>query len=65
MKTNEMESALEDLGKTLFGRSRAASGDNQMCISCGNDANFFRDKLSRKEYGISRLCQTCQDSVFG
>jgi len=25
----------------------------------------FRDWISRKEYGISKLCQKCQDSVFG
>ena len=64
-KTPQMEAALEDLGSVLFGRSRTASGDNQMCISCGTDANHFRDELSRKEYRISRLCQGCQDKVFG
>ena len=26
---------------------------------------FFRDKLSRREFRISGLCQACQDSVFG
>lgn len=25
----------------------------------------FRDALSWKEYGMSGLCQTCQDCVFG
>jgi hypothetical protein len=25
----------------------------------------FKDALSKKEYGISGLCQVCQDSVFG
>jgi hypothetical protein len=28
-------------------------------------AEDFRDDLSRKEYGISGMCQKCQDSVFG
>ena len=64
-KTSEMEIMLEGMGRRLFGRSRLAAGDNQMCISCGTDANRFRDEISRKEYGISRLCQSCQDSVFG
>ncbi len=64
-KTPQMESFLEDMGQGLFGRSRQATGDNQVCISCGTDANHFRDEISRKEYSISRLCQTCQDSVFG
>jgi len=25
----------------------------------------FRDGLSRKEYGISGMCQACQDDIFG
>lgn len=25
----------------------------------------FRDELSKKEFGISGMCQKCQDSVFG
>lgn len=28
-------------------------------------AEDFRDSLSRKEYGISGMCQACQDEVFG
>ena len=26
---------------------------------------LFRDKLSAREYGISGMCQHCQDLVFG
>lgn len=25
----------------------------------------FKDDLSRKEFGISGICQSCQDGVFG
>lgn len=25
----------------------------------------FKDEISRKEYGISGLCQKCQDKMFG
>jgi hypothetical protein len=25
----------------------------------------FRDEISRKEFGISGLCQPCQDGIFG
>jgi hypothetical protein len=64
-KTPEIEAALEDLGQLLFGRSRQVAADNQLCAVCGSDANFFRDDLSRKEYGISRMCQSCQDKTFG
>jgi hypothetical protein len=36
------------------------------CPFCGKDIdmNGFRDELSKKEYGISGLCQNCQDDIF-
>lgn len=34
-------------------------------IGCGKDITSFNDPRSVKEYSISGLCQTCQDSVFG
>ena len=64
-KTPEMEATLEDLGQLLFGRSRQVAADNQSCMVCGTDANFFRDELSRKEFSLSRMCQSCQDKTFG
>ena len=38
---------------------------NKRCVICGGPATEFRDALSRKEYGISGMCQKCQDKVFG
>ena len=37
------------------------------CATCGAKIkpDEFRDKLSEKEYTISKMCQRCQDSVFG
>ena len=64
MKTAEMENFLDDMTKELFGRGRKVAMDNQMCVVCGGDANHFADELSRKEYGISGMCQSCQDGVF-
>ena len=64
MKTAEMENYLDDMANELFGRGRKVAMDNQMCVMCGNDANHFTDELSRKEYGISGMCQTCQDKTF-
>ena len=29
------------------------------------DKDEFRDELSRKEFEISGLCQSCQDDIFG
>jgi hypothetical protein len=35
------------------------------CPTCKNPVGDFRDEISKREYGISGMCQTCQDSVFG
>lgn len=32
---------------------------------CGKPITEFRDEASRREYGISGICQNCQDSIFG
>lgn len=39
--------------------------DLGFCPTCGGKIEGFRDKLSAKEFGISGMCQKCQDSVFG
>ncbi len=31
----------------------------------GSGRLWFRDQLSREEYGISGLCQKCQDITYG
>lgn len=38
------------------------------CPFCGKDIDVsteFRNASSRKEFTISGLCQSCQDTVFG
>lgn len=38
------------------------------CAFCGKEIDTvfeFRDKLSRREFAISGLCQECQDKTFG
>ena len=37
------------------------------CPTCNEpiDLTAFRNPISQKEFGISGLCQKCQDSVFG
>jgi hypothetical protein len=39
--------------------------DKKICPLCKKPVGVFRDALSRKEYGISGICQECQDGVFG
>ena len=59
-----MNSFLDQTAIANFGRSRTASMMQSTCVTCGKPANEFRDDLSRKEYGISGMCQACQDIVF-
>lgn len=35
------------------------------CPTCNGEIGEFRDEISVREHGISGLCQSCQDSVFG
>lgn len=37
------------------------------CADCGKKivSSDFKDKLSKKEYECSGLCQDCQDKIFG
>jgi hypothetical protein len=67
MKSPEMENFLEGFTSNVFGRSRKASFANATCVTCGKLIvnSEFKDALSVKEYGISGMCQHCQDSVFG
>lgn len=63
-KSAAMERRLNEFAKQMFGRERS----DRQCVSCGTEdikPTDFRDALSRKEFGISRMCQGCQDSVFG
>jgi hypothetical protein len=34
------------------------------CATCQQNIGEFRDEISAKEYGISGMCQECQDSIF-
>jgi hypothetical protein len=61
MKSPEMEAALSSLSEALFGRKRVEG----LCVICGKPATEFRNEISRREHEISRMCQACQDSVFG
>jgi|SRR5688572_11677451 len=66
-KSGEIEQVLED----MFGFNRKETINENKCvpapIGCGKDIDLsseFTDELSRKEYSISGLCQTCQNSIF-
>jgi len=44
---------------------RRVDGDCPFCGEPIDHIHGFRDELSRREFEISGLCQTCQDEVFG
>lgn len=50
--------------RLLKSQARKNCGD-VVCIFCKNEIKGFRNALSKREYEISGLCQTCQDKVFG
>jgi len=53
---------------SIFGVDRVKTITESFCVSCDskdNNAASFRDDLSRKEYAISGMCQSCQDDIFG
>lgn len=35
-----------------------------LCPFCGQSPGEFRDELSKREFSISGLCQSCQDETF-
>jgi len=65
----EKSPAITQFLEENFGRSTAIQ--ENVCvpepIGCGRpvDMSEFRDDLSRREYRISGLCQSCQDAIFG
>ena len=62
---SNMDNAKEEMALRLFGRSRRLAIAGDQCVKCGEFNLEFRDEISRKEHGISGLCQCCQDGIFG
>ena len=62
MKTSEIEAYLNKISMEFFGRLRS----NSECVSCGGknvEPKDFRNDLARREFEISKMCQSCQDSI--
>ena len=56
---------LDSTTRKLFGSPRTAAISQDTCVFCGKPATDFNDELSAKEFTISGLCQSCQDTIFG
>jgi hypothetical protein len=64
-KSPAITAFLDDFSKEMFGTARTEALTLNTCVFCQGQADSFDDALSKKEYGISGMCQTCQDSIFG
>ena len=68
MKPTNKSNPIEAMLTSVFGVDRVKTITESFCVSCDskdNNAASFRDDLSRKEYAISGMCQSCQDDIFG
>jgi len=68
MKANDKSNEIDAMLTSVFGVDRVKTISGGTCVSCdaeGIIATSFSDDISRKEYSISGLCQSCQDDVFG
>ncbi len=55
---------IDEMIQEVFGIDRVKSIKENKCVFCGRDATEFRDELSKKEFSISGICQSCQDSIW-
>jgi uncharacterized protein with PIN domain len=58
-----MSSQMREAINTIFFGSQSAI-DNDKCPLCNKDVTNFKDEISLEEYGLSGMCQTCQDETF-
>lgn len=64
-KSPEIMALLNAMTLQFTGRTIKDCIANGICACCGQAVEGFRDDLSKREYEISRMCQKCQDGVFG
>ena len=66
-RSKPLEEFLDKFTEKSFGKSLTDAEKEKVCAFCHKPIKMedFRDDLSRKEYGISGLCQKCQDDTFG
>ena len=64
-RTPKMEEFVDDVSEKLFGLKQSEAKAAGICSMCHKDIGEFRNEISQIEFGISGLCQKCQDSMFG
>ena len=63
---NFLESFVNSIGHTRKTEVMPDGTIKYHCATCGklvDPATDFKDTLSLKEFGISKMCQVCQDDV--
>ena len=58
---------LESIAKRMFPQAQDQINAGK-CPLCGaeiNGVDEFKDEASMREFGISGMCQKCQDETFG
>ncbi len=62
----ERNPKIVELEKAMFPKEteRKAEGNCPFCGKKIDVENEFRDEISKKEFGISGMCQSCQDDFF-
>ena len=65
MEPTNKAPAIDAILSSFTGKDRKDMIRNRQCMTCGGCAYYFRDDLSKKEYAISGMCQSCQDDFFG
>ena len=56
------------IDKTVLAEKLFGSTEKGSCVICKKSVDVktdFKDKLSITEWGLSQLCQQCQDETFG
>ena len=54
----------EVFSRPTYGADYTRAKARQACILCGRPAETFRNLAAKLEYGVSALCQECQDRCF-
>lgn len=57
----------KDIMKAAGFEKEVALVENNQCPFCHQSValDSFRDAISKREFAISGLCQSCQDKTFG
>jgi hypothetical protein len=64
-KATHIKEVLDTWTKRHLGISRTEAITKDICVWCKRPATEFKDEISRREYRISGMCQSCQDETFG